>query len=107
MTSLACTQVAVLQESARAFMHSMNSPLAVHTPTPRVLAMKPLESLTSEDVEDERERISKIRARLCTRLDATSTAGAAHSHGSQRREREVGRQKCLHTPRHPPVHTPP
>ena len=66
MASLACTQVADLQESARAFMHSMNSPLAVHTPTPRVVAMKPLESWTSEAIEFDCDRISKFRARQST-----------------------------------------
>ena len=66
MASLSCTQVAVLQESARAFLQKPISPLAVHTPTPRVVAMKPLESWMSEAMEFDCDRISKIRARQST-----------------------------------------
>ena len=43
----------------------MISPLgSPHAPR-AVMAMEPAEEETSEDVEDERERISKIGARLC------------------------------------------
>ena len=57
----------------------------------------------SEDAEFERGRISKIRARHGTRLRAAQTAGAADSHESPRREREVVRRKVGHAPRHYPV----
>ena len=103
MASLACTQVADLQESARAFMHSMNSPLAVHTPTPRVVAMKPLESWTSEAIEFDCDRISKIGARQSTRNHLLYTAHAVGSRESERCEQEVGRQKGGHTTRPGPV----
>ena len=49
------------------------------------------------------DTISKIRARHGTRLRAAQTAGAADSHESQRRGREVFRRKVGHTPRHYPV----
>ena len=103
MISLACTQVADLQESARAFIHSMNSPLAVHTPTPRVVAMKPLESWTSEAVAFDCDRISKIRARQSVENRLLYTGHAVGRRESERCEQEVGRQKGGHTSRAGPV----
>ena len=103
MPSLACTQVAVSQESAHAFMHSMNSPLAVHTPTPRVVAMKPLESWTSEAIEFDCDRNSKIRARQSTENRLLYTGHAVDRRESERCEQEVVPQKVVHTNRLPPV----
>ena len=44
---------------------------------------------TSEAAVSEGELISKIRARLTTRLSLLFTRGATDQHGSQMREREV------------------
>ena len=63
----------------------------------------PLRSETPEGVEDERERISKIRARPPLRLRAVHTTGAADGAESATREREVAGRKVGHIPRHPPV----
>ena len=63
----------------------------------------PLRSETPEGVEDERERISKIRARPSTRLRAVHTTGAADGAESATREREVVDRKVGHMPRHYPV----
>ena len=63
----------------------------------------PLRSETPEGVEDERERISKIRARPPVRLRAVHTTGAADGAESATREREVVIRKVGHTPRHYPV----
>ena len=63
----------------------------------------PLRSETPEGVEDERERISKIRARLYLRLRAVHTTGAADGAESATREREVADRKVGHMPRHYPV----
>ena len=57
----------------------------------------PLRSETPEGVEDERERISKIRARPPVRLRAVHTTGAADGAESATREREVVRRKVGHT----------
>ena len=103
MPSLACTQVADLQESARAFIQIMISPLAVHTPTPRVLAMKPLESWTSEAIAFDCDRISKIRARQSTENRLLYTGHAVDRRESERCEQEVGRQKPYHVTRPGPV----
>ena len=65
----------------------------------------PLRSETPEGVEDERERISKIRARLYLRLRAVHTTGAADGAESATREREVVDRKVGHMPRHYPVCT--
>ena len=63
----------------------------------------PLRSETPEGVEDERERISKIRARPPVRLRAVHTTGAADGAESATREREVAGRKVGHMPRHYPV----
>ena len=63
----------------------------------------PLRSETPEGVEDERERISKIRARPPVRLRAVHTTGAADGAESATREREVVDRKVGHMPRHYPV----
>ena len=60
----------------------------------------PLRSETPEGVEDERERISKIRARPPLRLRAVHTTGAADGAESATREREVVDRKVGHMPRH-------
>ena len=65
----------------------------------------PLRSETPEGVEDERERISKIRARPPVRLRAVHTTGAADGAESATREREVVSRKVGHMPRHYPVIT--
>ena len=57
------------------------------------MAMSPLGSETSEDVEGDRERISKIRARHDTRNHLLLTVMAADGRASATREQEVGRQK--------------
>ena len=67
----------------------------------------PLRSETPEGVEDERERISKIRARPPLRLRAVHTTGAADGAESATREREVVDRKVGHMPRHYPVPPPP
>ena len=54
-------------------------------------------------MEDERERISKIRARPPVRLRAVHTTGAADGAESATREREVVFRKVGHTSRHYPV----
>ena len=64
------------------------------------MAMEPAEEETSEDVEDERERNSKIRARQSTRNKLVVTAMAADRRASATREQEVSRQKVGHITRH-------
>ena len=54
------------------------------------MAMSPLGSeITSEDVEGERERFSKIRARHTTRNEQISTAMAADGRASATRDGEL------------------
>ena len=67
------------------------------------VAMWPAGSWTSMGMECERDRISKIRARLATRNHLLSTAMAADRRASAVREREVFDQKVGHSTRHPPV----
>ena len=50
--------------------------------------------MTSKATKKERGRISRIRARLCTRLGEAHMTRTAHVGQSQRRDREVGRQKA-------------
>ena len=69
-----------------------------------LLLSRPPEVETSEAAERERGRISKIRARLCLRLDELYTAGAVGSHESQTREQEVVLRFPTHIPRHYPVY---
>ena len=57
------------------------------------MAMEPAEEKTSEDVEDERERNSKIRARLYLRNKLVVTAMAADRRASATREQEVSGRK--------------
>ena len=71
--------------------------------TPRaVLALEPAGPETSEDVDDDPDRISKIRARLSTRNKLVVTAMVADRRASATREQEVGRQKVGQTSRAPP-----
>ena len=68
--------------------------------TPRaVLALEPAGPETSEDVDDDPDRISKIRARQSTRNKLVVTAMVADRRASATREQEVMRQKVGHTPR--------
>ena len=81
----------------------MISPLgSPHAPR-AVMAMEPAEEETSEDVEDERERNSKIRARPPVRNKLVVTAMAADRRASATREQEVFHRKVGHIPRHSPV----
>ena len=74
-------------------MGIMISPLgSPHAPR-AVMAMEPAEEKTSEDVEDERERNSKIRARLYLRNKLVVTAMAADRRASATREQEVSGRK--------------
>ena len=62
------------------------------------MAMEPAEEETSEDVEDERERNSKIRARHSVRNEEIYTAGAVGARGSRRCEQEVVLRFVLASP---------
>ena len=62
--------------------------------TPRaVLALEPAGPETSEDVDDDPDRISKIRARLDMRNKLVVTAMVADRRASATREQEVFPQK--------------
>ena len=67
------------------------------------MAMEPAEEETSEDVEDERERNSKIRARHHMRNELIYTYIMADTHASATREQEVVRRKVGQKSRHYPV----
>ena len=84
-------------------MDIMISPSAVHPRSRAVLALEPAGSETSEDVDDDRDRVSKIRARLATRNELVVTAMAADRRASATREQEVSGRKVGHIPRPPPV----
>ena len=84
-------------------MHIMISPCHVMMAHGGGMAMSPLGSETSEDVEGDRERISKIRARLSTRNHLLLTVMAADGRASATREQEVVGRKVGHVNRHPPV----
>ena len=84
-------------------MHIMISPCHVMMAHGGGMAMSPLGSETSEDVEGDWERISKIRARLSTRNHLLLTVMAADGRASATREQEVVLRKVGHTPRHPPL----
>ena len=69
--------------------------------TPRaVLALEPAGPETSEDVDDDPDRISKIRARQSTRNKLVVTAMVADRRASATREQEVVPRKVGHIPRH-------
>ena len=69
--------------------------------TPRaVLALEPAALETSEDVDDDPDRISKIRARQSVRNKLVVTAMVADRRASATREQEVSGRKVGHTPRH-------
>ena len=84
-------------------MHIMISPYHVMMAHGGGMAMSPLGSETSEDVEGERERISKIRARCYLRNHLLLTVMAADGGASATREQEVVPQKVGHDNRPPPV----
>ena len=69
-----------------------------------VLALEPAGSETSEDVDDDPDRISKIRARHDMRNKLVVTAMAADRRASATREQEVSGRKVGHMSRHNPVH---
>ena len=70
-------------------MHIMISPYHVMMAHGGGMAMSPLGSETSEDAEGDRERFSKIRARLSTRNHLLLTVMAADGRASATREQEV------------------
>ena len=69
-----------------------------------VLALEPAGSETSEDVDDDPDRISKIRARHDMRNKLVVTAMAADRRASRVRERELVPQFVGHAPRAAPVY---
>ena len=77
----------------------MISPSAVHPRSRAVLALEPAGSETSEDVDDDPDRISKIRARQSVRKKLVVTAMVADRRASATREQEVLRKKVGHDPR--------
>ena len=85
-------------------MHIMISPCHVMMAHGGGMAMSPLGSETSEDVEGEWERISKIRARPPVRNRLLLTAIAADGRASATREQEVSYRKVGHGSRHYPLH---
>ena len=91
--SVLITQVSLTHEADLQMMRKQHSPsCAIHRRSGGV-ALWPLGSETSEDAENERGRISKIRARQSTRNEQVVTAMAADRRESRMREREVCRQK--------------
>ena len=67
------------------------------------MAMEPAEEETSEDVEDERERNSKIRARQSTRNRLLYKHSMADGRASATREQEAFLRFPTDTPRPDPV----
>ena len=63
------TQVTDWQDNARGIIQIKISPLILQAPSSPPVPVWPLESWTSDDLEDERDMISKIRARQYLRLD--------------------------------------
>ena len=93
------TQGSLTQEADLQIMRKLHSPsCAIHRRSGGV-ALWPLGPETSEDAEDERGRISKIRARLSTRNEQVVTAMAADRGASRVRERELVRRKVGHVNR--------
>ena len=68
-----------------------------------MMALKPLEWWTSEKIESDCDRVSKIRARQCLRLDETDTTSMARWRASQTREQEVVLRFPTHKPRLDPA----
>ena len=69
------------------------SPPAVHPRSRAVLALEPAASETSEDVDDDPDRISKIRARQSVRNKLVVTAMVADRRASATREQEMSDRK--------------
>ena len=101
--SVLITQVSLTHEADLQMMRKLHSrSCAIHRRSGGV-ALWPLGPETSEDAEDERDRISKIRARQYLRNEQVVTAMAADRRASRVREREVSGKKVGHINRWYPV----
>ena len=101
------TQVADWHEKARELMPITISPLQSIMGGAAHGGHVASRSGTSEGTERDRDRNSKIRARLTVENHLLSTTHAVGSRASQRREQEVFHQKVGHTTRLYPVHITP
>ena len=95
--SVITIQVTDLSGKAAVKMQPLISPSSSPRRSCRHVPGWPPDHETSEDVDDERDMISTIGARLSTRLDELYTAHAVGSRGSQRREQQVVDRKPTHT----------
>ena len=92
-----------LHEDARESTHTSRQSIQSILRGGGSVAMWPAGSETSEDLEDERGRFSKIRARCYLRLDESNTAHAASSRGSRVREQQVVHRKPTRSKRPGPL----
>ena len=103
MSSVMTTQVADWHEKARELMPITISPLQSIMGGAAHGGHVASRSGTSEGTERDRDRDSKIRARLSTENHLLSTTHAVGSRASQRREQQVSGKKAPHTTRPGPV----